>query len=327
LPVLTHSPVERPSDRRDITLGDHLRLLAENPAVPDRPALVVQGGGLRGVYSMAALSVLEELDLRDAFSLVIGSSAGAINGAYFLAGQAQESLSIYFEELSSRRFVSPLRFWRIVDIDFLVDEVLKCRHRLDEEALRRAPASLRIVLTDARTAEARVVADPPPESDIYELFRATAALPALYNRKVKIDGSPYVDGGVADLVPVESALTDTHEAVVLLTRGAGHRTTERGVLLKTTARALSYGQSAKVRDKICRADDAYNSTMALLETEHEQRPRKTWTLRPSNVDRLVNRTTNDLKRLRDCAELARSDMLRLLGQKRLLPVPGGTPLY
>src|SRR6476659_5404086 len=85
------------------TLGGHLRALAANPEDPSRPALVVQGGGLRGIYSLSALAVLEELGLRDAFSRVIGSSAGAINGAYFLAGQARESISIYTEDLSNRR--------------------------------------------------------------------------------------------------------------------------------------------------------------------------------------------------------------------------------
>ena len=48
-------------------------------------ALVVQGGGMRGVYSMGALAALEEEGLADAFDVVVGSSAGAINGAYLLS--------------------------------------------------------------------------------------------------------------------------------------------------------------------------------------------------------------------------------------------------
>jgi predicted patatin/cPLA2 family phospholipase len=172
---------------------------------------------------MAALEVLEELGMRDAFSYVIGSSAGAINGAYFLAGQAQESLSIYYEELAGREFVSLRRFWKIVDIDYLVDDVLKRQHPLNENAMRAAPASLLTVLTDAESAEATTISNRVPGVDIYELFRATAALPGLYNRKVPIGERRFVDGGVADLVPVSVAFTRAKQAVVLLTREAGYR--------------------------------------------------------------------------------------------------------
>jgi predicted acylesterase/phospholipase RssA len=71
-----------------------------------RRALVVQGGGMRGVYSMAALAALSEAGHRDAFDVIVGSSAGAINAAYFLAGQADEAVDLYVDQLSNRNFVS-----------------------------------------------------------------------------------------------------------------------------------------------------------------------------------------------------------------------------
>lgn len=318
MPALAHSRTDSQAPSSTPTLGDHLRALAKTDDTESKPALVVQGGGLRGVYSMGALTVLEEHGLRDAFSLVIGSSAGAINSAYFLSGQACESLSIYYEELASRRFFSPLRPWQMVNVDYLVDEVLKVRHPLDVGEMRRAKATLKIVLTDAETARSKVFTDPAPEIDIYELFRATAALPGLYNRRVEIAGRNYIDGGVADLVPLRHALARSDEAVVLLTRGAEHRVSERGVLFRTLVRALSHGQSRLVREKICSADLSYNMAMDMLDGELRKLPRKTWTLRPSNLERLVNRTTNDSARLRDCAELGRSDMEILLSQERRL---------
>jgi len=267
---------------------------------------------------MAALRVLEELGMRDAFSYVIGSSAGAINGAYFLAGQAEESLSIYYEELAGREFVSLRRFWKIVDIDFLVDDVLKHRHPLDEDAMRAAPAPLLTVLTDAQSAEATTISNRVPGVDIYELFRATAALPGLYNRKVPIGERSFVDGGVADLVPLGEAFARTKQVVVLLTREAGYRKPHHGWAYRRIVRAFSPGQSERVQEKICAADEDYNATMERLETEHRAMPRRTWTLRPSSLERLVNRTTNDRARLRDCAALGRADMLRFLKQERAL---------
>lgn len=311
------------------TFGEHLRELARNPEDPSRPALVVQGGGLRGIYSLSALAVLEELGLRDAFSRVIGSSAGAINGAYFLAGQAHESLSIYTEDLSNKDFVNPWRFKKIVDVDFMID-VLREKHHLDEAAMREAPATLYTVLTDARTADAHVVSSRDPRFDVYQVFRATAALPGLYNEKVQLDPEDdrrYVDGGVSQLVPLELALGDDlnkgfdgehahpREAVVLLTRAKLHRKRKQNVFVQGVVHALWWSQSRRVRTKVCRGDDAYNSVMEELETEEDRMPRRTWTLFPSDLGRLVNRTTTDRDELLACAQMAREDTFALLAEK------------
>jgi predicted patatin/cPLA2 family phospholipase len=300
-----------------VTLGDHLRALAAKPEDTERPALVVQGGGLRGVYSMAALAVLEELDLRDAFSVVVGSSAGAINGAYFLAHQARESVQIYTEDLSSCRFISPWRVWRIVDVDYMIDVALKEHHPLDERELHAAPAAHLTVVTDAMTGQPRVVSAEEPV-DLYEVFRATAALPGLYNKKVAIDGRPaarrYVDGGVASLLPLDVALQHSKQALVLLTRPEGYRRCDQSLVFRILARTLSRGQSPAIRARLGAADPAFNEAMEVLEAEELEAQRATWTLRPSDPDRLVSRTTNEAGRLRACAELAREDMLRLLEQ-------------
>jgi predicted patatin/cPLA2 family phospholipase len=320
-----------PESLKEGTLGGYLKKLAGEPGNPARPALVVQGGGMRGIYSLSALAVFEELGLRDAFSRVIGSSAGAINGAYFLAGQARESISIYTEDLSNERFVDPWRLRKIVDVDYMID-VLREKHHLDEATMREAPATLYTVLTDAETGKARVVSNRDPALDIYEVFRATAALPGLYRKKIAVDRGPgasrYVDGGVSDLLPLERALDPylsegregeegrPTEAIVLLTRGRGHQKTERNHLIRWIVHVLWWGQSRPVREKVCRGDGRYNRVMKMLEREEEQRHRETWTLCPSDLGRLVHRTTTDRELLVACSKLAREDTMALLGQER-----------
>jgi predicted patatin/cPLA2 family phospholipase len=311
------------------TLGGYLRELADEPEHRERPALVVQGGGLRGIYSLSALAVLEELGLRDAFSRVVGSSAGAINGAYFLAGQAGESISIYSEDLSNREFFNPWRLRKRVDVDYMI-ETLKRRHPLKIDAMLAAPATLYTVLTDAETAEAHVVSNRDPRFDVYEVFRATAALPGLYNERVPLGDRRYVDGGVSGLVPLKHAFAPDpltpdpageeegpSEAIVLLTRGNGHRRVEQSPIFRAVVHAaLAHGQSAPVRKKVCTEDAIYNEAMDELEEEAKRIPRRTWTVRPTDPSRLVNRTTISRDRLLDTAELARADTLAFLAQDR-----------
>lgn len=326
----TEMSASGPGRLREGTLGAHLLELAQDPDwTRPRPALVVQGGGMRGIYSLSALAVLEELGLRDAFSRVLGSSAGAINAAYFLAGQARESRSIYYEDLSGNRFINRWRLRKWVDIDYMI-EMLKRKHELEVNAMDTARPTLYTILTDAKTGEAKTISSRSPGFDthVYEIFRATAALPWLYGKRVAVGDRDYVDGGLAGLVPLDEAQAarapaphpgpDTvppEGAVVLLTRTAGHRKDPCHPALRACASiAVFSSQSRAVRTKVSAGDKTYNDVMERLENEGQEIPRKTWTVRPSSATRLVGRTTTDPGLLCDCAELARADTLDLLAQ-------------
>ena len=75
----------------------------EGLAGPNTFGLVVQGGGMRGVYSMGALAALEEMGFGECFDHVAGSSAGALNGAYFITGQASYGVETYIHYLSRKK--------------------------------------------------------------------------------------------------------------------------------------------------------------------------------------------------------------------------------
>jgi len=299
------------------TLGGYLLQLADAPAARPRPALIVQGGGMRAIYSMAALAVLEDLGLRNAFSMVLGSSAGVLNSAYFLAGQARKSVSIYTDGLSNRRFIAPWRPWKVIDVDRMVDVTLKRHHPIDEAALIAA-APLHAVLANAESGAADVVCHRDCGFDIYEVFRATVAIPLLYNRKVALGERRYVDGGLADLLPLSTARSlGATEAVVLVTRNPGHRKLASPRPLRALTHAFPSGQSRAVRARIVEADPNYNRTMEELESEHERSPRTTWTLWPQQLDHLVNRNTTDRGRLLASAARAETETLAFLRQPHL----------
>ncbi|UCE64428.1 MAG: patatin-like phospholipase family protein, partial [Nitrospirota bacterium] len=91
----------------------------------EKIGLVVQGGGMRAVYSMGALAALEEMGFGQCFDHVAGSSAGALNGAYFITGQAGFGVETYVNHLTHRNFVNPFRVKKVMDIDYLVDHIGK----------------------------------------------------------------------------------------------------------------------------------------------------------------------------------------------------------
>jgi predicted patatin/cPLA2 family phospholipase len=158
--------------------------------------LVLQGGGMRAAYAAGAVVPLIQYEFTNAFEHVVGSSAGAINGAYFI-DKHLETKDAYMYDLSNKNFVNLLRSEKKIDIDYAVDTVLKQKYPLNISNLNRAHAKLHTVLTDAKTGKLVVISDHKKFAEIYEELRATAAIPILYDKSVIVGGTYYVDGGVA----------------------------------------------------------------------------------------------------------------------------------
>ncbi len=94
---------------------------------------------MRGVVSAGMVAALEQLDLLDSFDAIYGSSAGAISGAYFLAGQARYGVTIFYENINNDHFIDFRRIFRrqgsIVSVDYLLDVVCQKIKPLNIEAI------------------------------------------------------------------------------------------------------------------------------------------------------------------------------------------------
>ena len=199
---------------------------ARNSRVPHgdgaRIALCVEGGAMRGVVSAGMVSALEELGLGQAFDAVYGSSAGAINAAYFLAGQARMGTTIYFENLNNHRFISlarPLAGRPIVDLDFLLNDIAIRTKPLDAIRVLSSPAPLTVMATDVTSATCAPLRDFEDAGALFGAMRAGATMPVVGGPPVTFRGRTYLDASLTEPIPVPTAETDgcTH-ALVLLTR-------------------------------------------------------------------------------------------------------------
>ena len=170
-----------------------------------RLALVVEGGGMRGVLSAGCELALEKLGCRDVFDEVYGTSSGAVNAAYFLAGQTELGISIYFDDISSLRFSNPLRFWKILDVDYAYDHIVPNVKVLDEAAIRAGRPEFFVGVTDVESGRNELIDVKASPHRIFKILKATAAIPCLYNRTVALGNQRYVDGGLSDLLPIAKA--------------------------------------------------------------------------------------------------------------------------
>lgn len=188
---------------------------------------------------------------------------------------------------------------------------MKVRHPLDEQAVRTAKTPLFTIVTDAATGEG-VVVSAQDDFDLYEVFRATGALPALYNKRVLLGSRTFVDGGVASAIPLTEAMQrGARSALVVMTRRSGYRRYGHNGLYRTVGRAFARGQSAAIKSTIGASDDGFNATMEMIEQGGSDGI-TTWTVWPSDRERLVSRTCADRDRLEACAQMARDDMRAIL---------------
>ncbi len=84
--------------------------------------LVVQGGGMRGVYSLAVLAAFEEMGWTRCFDHIAGASAGAMNGVHFITGQARYGVETYIDYLSNRKFIDFFRLGKLMDLDYMAKQ-------------------------------------------------------------------------------------------------------------------------------------------------------------------------------------------------------------
>jgi predicted patatin/cPLA2 family phospholipase len=194
-------------------------------------AMVLEGGGMRGVVSIAMASEFEHRGYTEAFDSVHGSSAGACGAAYFAAGQADYGARIYFEDINNKRFIDmwrPLRGAAIMDKAFLVEDVMVNTKPLRWLELVSRPGFLNIVATAVATGISQEFDTFESREELLGALKASICLPLIAGHTVTLDGTGYVDGGIVQQIALESAAGKgaTH-AVVLMTRSEGE--TERPV--------------------------------------------------------------------------------------------------
>jgi predicted patatin/cPLA2 family phospholipase len=115
-----------------------------------------------------------------------------------------------FEGVAGRCFIDFRRLWKVVNVDYLVDGVLAKAIDFDGPSLY-AGVPIFVSLTDATSGQPRHVV--LTQGNGPALAKATMAIPTLYGRKVKLFGRRYVDGGIADPIPLFAAKAQFPDAL------------------------------------------------------------------------------------------------------------------
>ena len=235
--------------------------------IDNNTALVLEGGGLRGVFTCGVLDCFMDHGIR--FPFTVGVSAGACNGLSYMSGQRGRAKSSNIDLMDKYHYVG-LKYLLtqgcIMDFKLLFEDFPEKIIPYDYEAYFSNPDRYVMVTTNCLTGKAEYLEEKSSSERVMSIVRASSSLP--YVTKITyVDGVPMLDGGIADSIPVRYALDQGYEKlVVILTRNKGYRKKEGKVRI---AKAF-YRKYPALQNALMERNIVYNRAMDLIESLEDQ---------------------------------------------------------
>ena len=186
--------------------------------------MVLEGGSFRGLYTGGVLDCLMEHEIN--LACTIGVSAGALNGFNYSAGQIGRSSRFNLSHRHDRNYLGIPALFRnhgLFGFDIMFDDT-RNGDPLDHERFNDPNRRFIAVATDCNTGEP-VYFENRVCSDIFQSIRASASMP-FFSAMVLIDGQQYLDGGCSVSIPLDWALEEGYEKIVVVrTRDRSYRKT------------------------------------------------------------------------------------------------------
>lgn len=276
-------------------------------------AIVIEGGGMRGVVSAAMMAELERIGLVGVADYLVGTSAGAVNAACGAGGKSQQLAADYAETFTAHEFVNIRDFWRhgyVVKVSNIVDKNDELYGVGSLAAPMNTSPQLVAVATRVEDARAFPLTNFRDGAHLTAALKASALLPIVGGDPVRLDGHRWLDGGVAEAVPLPTAasLGATH-ALVLATRPLGTAPSFSGAD-RLVLRYLRTLNPDLVKVYAPRAE-RYRTTMESA-ADGEFEGVKTAVLTPRPGDVLPSRTSRNKEQVEQARVMARETTLNFL---------------
>ncbi len=272
----------------------------------EKTGLVLEGGGMRGIYTAGVLDVFLEHHI--CVDGVIGVSAGAIHGCSFVAGQTGRSIRYYKTYCKDKRFMSFYNFLRtgdMVDEQFCYHELPEVLDPYDYEAFERSGIKYYVTCSNVDTGKAEYLQITDMKRQI-DLLRASASLPYV-SRLVEYEGKRLLDGGCTDSIPVNAFMKMGYgKNVVVMTRPRNYvKGPEFGGLAGIYYRKYpQFAKALKNRHK------TYNNTKKLIRRLEEEN--RVFVISPGE-DLAMGRACRDPEKIQRVYDIGRQDAVRQLG--------------
>ena len=271
--------------------------------IDDKSALVLEGGGMRGIFTCGVLDYL--MDNKVIFPYSVGVSAGACNGLSYMSHQRGRGKYSNIDLLAKYKYIGirPLLKKRgLIDQQLLFhrfpDRILPYNYK----AYAENPGRFEMVTTDCVSGKPCYWEEKYDEKRIIDIVKASSSLPYACPI-IHVDGKPMLDGGIVDSIPLQRAFDQGYEnCVVVLTRNKGYRKSDKEVMVPR----FIYKEYPRLRVALRNRNKVYNEQLELVERlEDEGKIKVIRPLKPIVVDRMetnVRKLTDLYEEGYECAK-------------------------
>ena len=269
--------------------------------------LVLEGGAMRGLFTAGVLDVWMENGIE--MDGAIGVSAGAVFGCNYQSKQIGRTLRYNLRFCHDWRYCSLRSLLLTGDLygaKFCYYTLPLELDLFDYEGYAANPHPFYVVCTDVETGEAVYQHCPRADGVYRDWFRASASMP-LASRPVEMDGRKYLDGGIADSVPIRYFEKIGYERnVVVLTQPEDFvKEPSRGLpLMKKLLHRYP-----KLAETLERRHEIYNETSVYIKQREEAGA--AFVIRPPETLG-ISRTEHNPEKLRQVYEMGRAEAQRTL---------------
>ena len=278
--------------------------------------LVVEGGGMRGIYTAGVLDFFMEKNIY--FDDCYGVSAGACHLSSYLSKQIGRSLKVTLDYINDKRYCSINSLIKTGDmfgVEMLYNRIPNELVLYDYETFNKFKGNFYSVVTNCKTGKAEYMKIQDMKEDIVTV-RASSSLPLL-SRIVEINGEEYLDGGISDSIPVKKSIEDGHRKnVVILTRDKTYRKSKASFLNIFKIKYKKYPNLIKAIEDIYKM---YNDTIDFI--EEKRKSGEVFVIQPKepvNISR-VEKDKTKLKALYDegynDAKECYEDLIKFINEK------------
>ena len=249
-----------------------------------KTALVLEGGGMRGVFTSGVLDAFMKHDLT--FPYIVAVSAGACNGMSYVSHQPRRARISNIDYLARYKYIGLRHLVTqgcIFDRELLYDKFPNQYLPFDFDTFFSSPMTFEMVTTNCLTGQPMYLSERHDRQRALDIVRASSSLPYV-SKIVDVDGIPMLDGGIVDSIPMQHAIDMGHPTnVLVLTRNRGYRDTGKDMKIPR----FIYRKYPRLRVVLSRRLAAYNAQLEYVERmEDEGRVICIRPERPMEVDRI-----------------------------------------
>lgn len=224
--------------------------------------LVLEGGGMRGVFTSGVLDALMKHDCY--FPYVVAVSAGACNGLSYISKQPRRARYSNIDMLEKYDYISLKNLLiqgSIFDPNILYERFPNEIVPFDYKTYQQNPTVFDVVTTNCLTGKVEYLSEKKDMKRLVDIVKASSSLP--YVAPITyVDGIPMLDGGIVDSIPVQRSIATGHAFnVVVMTRNRGFRSSEFDVKVPK----LFYKDYPRLRVALSHHVEVYNEQLAMIE--------------------------------------------------------------